>query len=119
MIPFVILHGDILIKKEQDRRSCLEWIHTMGYTTKQWEHAPQGYLQEGFIQFYAGRNRAPLPYISDLWVSTLYDIHIQIYGGPPYFVMNGETVYFLSKEAILMDLDDMIFDTDTIVVSNR
>lgn len=86
---FIILHGEILLKRARDTRTCLEWVRDMGYSYSQWECAARGYILDGVIQFYTGKDYKGVDQILRDWVNTLSLYHQQRYGYLPAKIFNG------------------------------
>lgn len=90
--PFIVLHGDVLIKKVSDGRTCLEWVMDMGYSKEQWEHAIRGYVMENRVQFYTGRNYGCVQLVNGEILKALKQYHGSIYGYLPTQFYNGVKV---------------------------
>lgn len=87
--PFIVLHGDVLIKKVVDDRTCLEWTIGMGYTEDQWERAIRGYISENRLQCFTGRDYRCVPYVNSEILRLLREYHGSVYGYLPTELYNG------------------------------
>lgn len=86
---FIIINGEVLLKRARDTRTCLEWVRDMGYTYSQWEGAARGYILNGVIQFYTGRDYKSVDQILRDWINTLSIYHQERYGCLPSKIYNG------------------------------
>lgn len=90
--PFIVLHGDVLIKKVRDDRSCLEWVMGMGYSKEQWENAIRGYIMENRVQFFTGKDYGCVHIVNGEILKALKQYHGSIYGYLPTQFYNGVKV---------------------------
>lgn len=87
--PFIVMHGEVLFKREKDNRTCLEWARDMGYTKKQWEEAIRGYIMEDRVQFFTGDDYGCVVVVNDEIFNSVNTYHASIYGRMPAYYYNG------------------------------
>lgn len=92
--PFIIRNGTLHFASSNMKKTCKAWATSNGLSAEDWANSIRGYIIEGRVQFFTGKNYREVPFNQLLrkYVMAAVDKHMSMFPGSSVHVYNGVKV---------------------------